>query len=284
MMFTKIKPMLAADLQPKDFDKLQFPLIVQPKLDGIRCIIHPELGPVTRTLKPIPNKYIRDKLSEFPAGGDGELIVGNSFKETTSAVMSFDGEPEFEFVVFDNILHPEVGFFRRSVLNMCLGTLELQSCWVDNLAELLNAEEIFLAQGVEGIILRHPDRPYKFGRSSVHPNQQHLMKLKRFKDAEAVVIGFEPLYHNGNETNINELGYTERSSSKEGKEELDTLGALVFDGFKIGTGFTEEERKEIWDNKDKYLNMLVKYKYQELTEDGKPRFPVFLGFRDERDL
>jgi len=54
------RPMLAVAI--KDLDDLDYPLYVSPKLDGIRCLIHPELGPVSRKFKPIPNDHIRVSL------------------------------------------------------------------------------------------------------------------------------------------------------------------------------------------------------------------------------
>jgi DNA ligase-1 len=51
--------------------------------------------------------------------------------------------------------------------------------------------------------------------------------------------------------------------------------------FQIGSGFSEEDRRQIWGMKN--LPRLVNYKFQELTLDGVPRFPVFRGFRHEDD-
>ena len=50
------KPMLSATC--KDSSQLVYPVLVTPKLDGIRCLVK-DTGVVSRTLKPIPNKYIR---------------------------------------------------------------------------------------------------------------------------------------------------------------------------------------------------------------------------------
>jgi DNA ligase-1 len=69
------------------------------------------------------------------------------------------------------------------------------------------------------------------------------------------------------------------------------LGALVVEyesmTFKIGTGFDDKLRKEVWENRDKYLGKLVKFKYQEIGVKDLPRFPSyleFIGYRDEDDL
>lgn len=99
-----MKPMLAA---PSDGSNLKYPLMVSPKLDGVRCLILNGVA-VSRNLKPIPNKYIQSLIGVSKLDGlDGELIVGREtsktvFNDTTSGVMARDGEPNFMFRVFDN--------------------------------------------------------------------------------------------------------------------------------------------------------------------------------------
>jgi DNA ligase-1 len=119
--------------------------------------------------------------------------------------------------------------------------------------------------------------------------EQFMLKIKRFTDAEAMVIGFEELMHNENEAEINPHGLMERSSHKANQRPGNTLGALICSGhngveFKIGSGFSATERKEIWDNQDKFKMQLVKYKYQPHGVKEAPRSPIFLGFRNPADM
>jgi hypothetical protein len=67
------KPMLATDAE---LDKLRFPILCSPKLDGIRAVVR---GGVvySRSNKPIPNKWVQSKLSHLEHY-DGELIVAPS--------------------------------------------------------------------------------------------------------------------------------------------------------------------------------------------------------------
>ena len=154
--------------------------------------------------------------------------------------------------------------------------------------ELLEEEEFALKQGYEGLMIRSFDGKYKHGRST--EKQGYLLKLKQFKDIEAEIVGYKELMHNENEAKINELGYTERSTKKEGKVPAGVLGAFVCkaegyeDTFDVGTGFTAEQRKRFWEIKDSLIGNLAKIKIQPSGELNKPRFPVFLGFRDRRDL
>lgn len=158
---------------------------------------------------------------------------------------------------------------------------------VRTMDELLELESQCLEHGFEGVMIRQPDGKYKCGRSTL--KEQILLKLKRFLDAEARVIGFEEKMHNDNKQEKDEFGLSKRSSKKDGLQPANTLGSLIVEDlnsgvkFGIGSGFDDVLKKEIWTNRGKYLNKLVKYKYQSVGQKDAPRFPVFLGFRSELD-
>ena len=88
-----------------------------------------------------------------------------------------------------------------------------------------------------------------------------------------------------NTKETDERGYSKRSSKKEGLVPANTLGSLQVEWkgviFNIGSGFNDEQRKEIWENQDKYLGKLVTFRYQELSSYNVPRFPTFKWFREE---
>jgi DNA ligase-1 len=153
---------------------------------------------------------------------------------------------------------------------------------------ILSWEESYLTAGYEGVMLRHPGGPYKQGRSTA--KEAWLLKVKRFVDAEARVIGFSEAQHNANEAKRNELGQLERSSHKAGKVGKQTLGALTVKDLKtgvefdIGTGFTADQRQVFWTTGDNLIGKVVKYKSQPTGVKDKPRFPVFLGFRGNVDM
>ena len=104
-MSTEMKPMLAYQKLP-DLEALTYPLIASPKLDGIRCLIVDGVA-VSRSLKPIRNKYVQSILGSHEFNGlDGELVVGSPtdpdvYLKTNSGVMSVEGEPDFTYLVFD---------------------------------------------------------------------------------------------------------------------------------------------------------------------------------------
>lgn len=286
-----MKPMLGCEV---DLSKLRYPCLASPKLDGIRALIINGVV-MSRSLKPIPNQHVQKLFSKFEYW-DGELIVGaptskTCYRDTVSGVMSVDGEPDVKLFAFDHFKHPSDRYQNRLVnLNrtktLPSNVLILPQHVVTCESTLLKLEDQLLNEGYEGLILRDPDGHYKFGRSTV--KEGVLMKLKRFVDSEAVVIGFEERMHNGNEATTNELGRTKRSSHAAGKTRRGDLGAIICRNaedvtFSIGTGFTDDQRQTIWEDQDKYLGKLAKFKFFPVGVKVAPRHPVFLGWRDEID-
>lgn len=295
------KPLLAGKA-PDDLSTLRFPVLVPPKLDGIRCVIRGGVA-MSRNLKPIPNAYVQERLQGLPDGLDGELIVGaptgDVWARTQSGVMSGDGEPDFTYWVFDKC-GPSSFHARLTDARLAVAEAQIQGKPLvlvphpeaADVAELMHLENEFVGQGYEGVMIRDPHGAYKFGRSTT--KEGGLLKLKRWNDAEATVTGFVERMHNGNEATKDELGRTKRSTHKANKTGRGDLGALVCSfsvrgdsspvTFELGTGFDDAQREAFWASQSDLIGQLVKFKYQELTPDGVPRFPVFLGFRDARDV
>jgi len=294
------KPMLATKCTDKD--KLKYPVLATPKLDGIRCI---KLNgqALSRTFKPIPNQHIRRMIETLPDGLDGEIMIKNKpFGEITGIVMSSKSldKVDFQYYVFDFVLGVGGTSFNALHVLYCgrmenLRRRELPS-WVvkvlpvviTNRAELDAFEQKCVDEGYEGIMVRTPNSPYKCGRST--EKEGWLLKIKRFEDGEAVIIGFDEKMHNANEATENAVGHTERSTCKDGMVPMNTLGTILVRDLKtqiefgIGSGLDDATRAKIWANRPKYLNQIVKYKYQPYGVKEAPRFPVFQGFRHPDDM
>lgn len=316
------KPLLAAAVEAHELHKIRFPVLASPKIDGIRVLIINGVA-VTRSLKPVRNKYIQKQLGRPEYEGlDGEIVVGSLlspklFRETSSGVMSAEGEPDYCYLVFDML--PNIGasaldaafigeipyndFHARlrrvvskygewspgnAIISSLVGNASvvgLKHVEINNQEELMDYEQLCVALGFEGIMIRNPDGKYKFGRSTL--NEGTLLKMKRFTDAEAIIIGFQERMHNSNEPTIDKLGYMKRTTHKENMIGRNDLGSLIVKDvitgtqFQIGSGFDDAERKEIWENTWKYLGRLVKYRYMGYGDYGAPRFPTFEGIRDE---
>lgn len=293
-----MKPMLSATCD--DIQMLNFPVLASPKLDGYRCLILDGLA-VLRSLKVVPNEHIREALSHGGLNGlDGELVVGDPkapdcYRTTSSGVASHGGRPDWTFWVFDDFTRPELPFTERlanakarvSGLNRELKPrVKIVPHVLKKTPEDLHEYEAqHIIAGYEGVMVRDPDGAYKYGRATAREGS--LLKIKRFTDGDARIVGFEEQMHNANPAKKNKLGQTERSSHKENMFPKGTLGALkVVDtqtgvDFDIGTGFTDAERLEIWINRPLWKGKLVKYKSLAVGVKERPRHPVYLGPRTD---
>lgn len=295
-MSKPFRPLLAVACE--DITKLKYPMLLSEKLDGIRASVHNGVV-MSRSMKPIPSKVVQEKFGKLEYEGyDGEIIYGwkndkDVFNKSTRACMTHEFPCEFSvdklnFYIFDLISEqPYVMRYDSITENFEDNVYRAWSTYVKSPEEVSEHEEALLEAGAEGIMLRDPEGKYKQGRSTL--KEGILLKVKRFTDEEAVVVGFEEKMHNANEATTGELGQTKRSSHQENMVPCNTLGALVVSSekwgeFKIGTGFDDDLRQEIWDNRENVMGKLVKFKYFETGVKDKPRFPVFLGWRSELDM
>jgi DNA ligase-1 len=288
------RPMLAADISDQ-LDKLVFPVYATPKLDGVRAIIRAD-GVWSRSMKLIPNKFVQ-LLAGCPDlhGLDGELIAGSPtapdvYRRTQRACATAESDDVPTFMAFDCYdFNADVRYRTRleatrdKVFDSLCPTVSLVPAdLVRDMAALLAMEEKYLNEGYEGLILRAAERPYKQGRSTV--KEQGMLKLKRFVDSEAEIIGVEEEMHNGNAAKTSAIGTTERSSHKAGLVGTGRMGALQVRDlksgvhFKVGTGFDAADRAAEWP-----LGKVIKYKSFLLGVKDRPRFPVYLGGREDWD-
>jgi DNA ligase-1 len=106
-----------------------------------------------------------------------------------------------------------------------------------------------IGENGEGAMLKDPDSKYE------HKRSDKLLKVKKFEDSEAEVLGWE--YGSG------------RCEEMMGALRVREVKTKAL--FKIGSGFTDEMRK----NPPK-KGTIVTYKFQGVSRDGIPRFPIFL--------
>jgi DNA ligase-1 len=234
------------------------------KLDGVRAYWDGEVF-----LSRLGNRFFAPDwfVEDLPADTlDGELWVGRKmFSKTMSIVRSGAAGIEWKnvsYVVFDapnakggfedRIAHAEKVLKKSGAPHA--RPLEHVSCTgFDHLREELARVE---ALGGEGLMLRRPKSKYEIGRS------QSLLKVKTFHDSEARVIGHAP-----------------GTGKHKGR-----LGALVCElptgvTFNVGTGFSDAERQA-----PPKIGAVITFRYQELTDDGVPRFPSWVGERIDVEL
>lgn len=278
------RPMLAGEVV---LERLCFPVFASVKLDGVRAIVR-EGVVYSRNNKPIPNQYVQEKFRHLEHY-DGELLLGLPtdklcYNRTVSAVMTQNAieGADVVFHAFDHLASMYAPYSARYArLNPEPYVEVLRQYRATSLDRLLQLEETVLAAGHEGLIVRRIDAPYKQGRSTTR--EGYLLKLKRFRDGEFEVVGFEERMHNSNVATVNELGKTSRSSHQANMVPRGDLGALICrygdTTFNVGTGFDDATRALIWASRDKYLGRMAKVKYFAVGMKDLPRHPVFLGFR-----
>lgn len=303
-MNTDFKPMLAGKA-PSELTGLNYPLLVSPKIDGIRCVIRDGVA-LSRNLLPIPCPTVQELFGDPLFNGfDGELLVGgldnpNVFNNTQSMIMSHahlagEAREQLRFYVFDDFSQAGPFELRFEALNQRIRKSAkyikiVPHRFVHNHHGITGYEELFLADGYEGLMIRDPAGKYKHGRSTTR--EGGLLKLKRHEDAEARVVGFKELLHNDNEDRTGGVA-KRRSTKKDGKRGGQLLGALQVVGvngqfkgaeFDVGTGFTAAQRSEFWESQNGLLDKFITYRFVPHGSKDAPRFPVFKGFRHESDL
>jgi len=283
---TKIKPLLATKAE---LDKIRYPVLATPKLDGIRCLMVDGVA-MSRSMKPIPNKFVQQELAGLH-GLDGELMVNGDFNDVQSGIMKQEGEPDFTYHVFDSFV---LGNDYESRIDAIFWGEEHPRVKLLDPVEIHTEERLIgyldarLAQGYEGAMIRDPKGKYKFGRSTV--KEGILLKLKKFLDDEATLVEVTEKMTNNNELEQDELGHAKRSSHKENLEPAGTSGSCILNWngvqFRVGfgPGWTDVKKQELWDNRLDDEGRTVTFRYQELSKDGIPRFGKLVGFRHEDDL
>ena len=192
---------------------------------------------------------------------DGELWIARKAFQRTVAVVRRQDKPEtwntVLFLVFDapaagGPFEERLQFLADGFASwkpkyaaihphaLCKGTDDLR-------AELARVEQL----GGEGLMLRQPGSEYAAGRSST------LLKVKSFRDAEAVVVAHEP-------------------GKGRHKGRLGAVTARLPDGklFSVGTGFSDRERAD-----PPPVGSTITFRYQELSDAGIPRFPSYVRGR-----
>ena len=121
-----------------------------------------------------------------------------------------------------------------------------------------NLHDQYVARGFEGAMVKDLNAPYRFGRG------YEVMKLKVFHDVDIKIKSLEE----GTGKHLGKLGSV----------------TVEFNGVdvRVGSGFSDVERDEVWLDPDSFIGRTIEVRYQEVTPDGSLRFPVFVCFRNDK--
>lgn len=274
-------------------ERVDYPVRVEPKLDGLRCIAIKHNGAVTMftrsgseidTLPTIKAALEAAEWDDFVLDGE---VMGKDWNESASVVMSKKNNKDdsgMTYSVFDALtfvdwreqvsedpLAERVSLVQELVAAVgapCV--VQVAGKTVKDHSELMSFYSDSMEKGYEGIMLKSLNSPYVFKRSD------SVLKLKPVTTYEGVVVG----HYEGN-----------RGSKREGLwggfQVLMPNGVVT----KCGGGFNDKMRAEIGIDPDSWIGRIVELEGQPdpltadgLTADGKVRFPVFIRERDPRDV
>jgi len=263
--------------------KIVFPCIAQPKLDGIRCLATSG-GFFSRGRKQFSScQHIAEELADFFAGDkearlDGEFYtheyktdfekickaVKKTADKATPADLAF--QKKVQYHVYDT---PRIASYQEND-KFADRQRELAHTFKDYkyvrvvptviVTDTDQLEELklkWIEEGYEGIMVRNMDSPYEGKRS------YNLLKWKDFQDAE-----YEIVRVNEGQGKLAGHAGSFTFKTKDGKE---------FDAKMTGSMSGLEY---YFQNQSEAIGKLGTIKFQNLTADGIPRFPVCRGIRD----
>ena len=300
------KPQLAPN-QQIDLNTLSYPLVASTKIDGMRMIVKGgEL--ITRSLKPIMSNAIKERfafLAKYAKDNkiilDGELYAPSlSFSELSGQCRAFDAEivDDLCFYCFDVLHEPceqgqspyairirEIDLHYKKLNNKYFKVVSTRE--VKNAREVHDCFDLALEHGFEGLILRNPMSHYKFGRATVKENI--IFKVKPFRTFDAKITGIIQAteVRAEAEKKINELGRSVTSKKLGDRIPIEKAAAftVLYEGkeLKVTIAMTDEEKIEIWKNKERYIGKWVEYKGMLIGAKDLPRHPTTIRLREDKD-
>ena len=281
-----IKPMLAykVDKKPVDWSEKVY---IQPKLDGVRCVIYVDdkenIRCFSRTGKEFHNlEHIKLSLNEFffdyanvDVVLDGELYnhdLRDNFEKIISLVRKqkpteSDKLEAAELVQFhcydyiETVMNKPYGYRMNQLADSdmysdCVKYVETKYALTEEAANIIHRYN--LNSGYEGSILRL-DKPYEQKRS------YNLQKFKDFQDTEATIVGYE-------------IGKGKREGTL-GKFLMQDDDGIEF-GCPPGKGYNYKDLADILNNIHDYIGQRATFTYFERTQYGSYRHPMFKTIRN----
>lgn len=256
-------------------DDIKFPVLTSRKLDGHRMVVTKD-NIITRKGEtylscPHISKMLEPFFEMYPDGViDGEIysmtvpfekLASIVRKKKPTAEELIESEKIAVLWIFDGILDDQNEGFKirfekvKNAIQNTVGKSKYYTFVENEVAksheDVIKAHNKYVAEGMEGVMVRIPNAPYENKRS------KFLLKYKVFQDKEYKIV--DVVEGQGNRAGM--------------------AGNLVLDlgdGRTFGAGIKggEEYYKELLKNRKKLIGKLATIRYQELSADGIPRFPV----------
>jgi DNA ligase-1 len=252
--------------------KIKYPVIVQPKIDGVRMVWQRHVGsPITRNGKRIYN--IEHIVRALESTGldmlDGEIYHPSlTFEQINGLVRRSKNtcETELQYWIFDSFAMLPTANRLISLEGRIPSTASpiltwVPFYWVHSEAEIWKLSGEFISQGFEGAMIRNPESFYQTKRT------KDLLKLKPGRSSRAVITG-----------------WTQGKGKHEGR-----MGTLIVQSVEpgeswtceVGTGFSDHERDWSYVRERLFTGRQIKVLFQEFTANNIPRFPVYGGLSND---
>jgi hypothetical protein len=257
-------PMLAHKFKDH-MNKVEWPSYIQPKLNGMRMLFN---GTDARSRG---NKEIIPEVIQhlqFDTGGfilDGELMLPNNvlLQESMAAIKKYRPElsPLLMYHVYD-IVDNELPYAMRQQIIVDLmhdappNVVMVKTVACTDETEVYNQHTQFVSEGYEGTMIRNPSMAYEIGKRSYS-----LLKLKDFVDAEYRI--FDIIDGGGSDTGL----------------AIFILETDDGNRFNCRPEGTQSNRAELYINRKELVGKFLTVRYQELSRDGIPIFPVGVSIR-----
>lgn len=271
-----IKPMRAYVLDEKRQKKLKWPVTVQPKYNGVRCMAYnlPDgsVRLMSRGGKDYTMPHVQEDLrGKIPSGWclDGELYVHRTSLQTIRHYIETPSEKSVwvNLVCYDMTTLPPTDLPWASrhteLANWFVGNSPVHAShspfnYAHNMEQVEQLHAYWTNEGFEGVMLREHHGPYKLAAKSVH-----LLKYKKFQDAEFKVVGWG-LGRDG------VIIYT--CVQEEGKT------------FEVRPEGNDAERAALLQTADQDIGRLLTVRFQERSDENIPLIVTGVGFRPPEDM
>lgn len=255
----KILPMLAKVYADEKKKVTWESAYVQPKLDGMRALwVDGKLmSRQGNEITTVP--HINQALQGVTVIPDGELYAhGLNFQENMRLLKKQRPESvQISYHVYDVVMDAPFGTRYEAAMDAIYdveGIILVSTFQVSSEEKMYERHRTFLWRGYEGTILRWGNEPYKInGRSS------NLLKVKDFQDEAFTILEVIPM----------------ETYRDQGMIVCETNGKT----FTATPKMSHEERRQLLNNPEAYIGKTAEVRFFERSEDGIPRFPVFVGLR-----
>lgn len=282
-----IYPMLAQTYDPvanlKKKKGITYPCFIQPKIDGLRCVMY--LSPITNTVVTQSRTgghfttmgHLSTLLLPFFTSNSGWAIDGELFtwnypfeelagliKKTKLSAEDLEKLRRVDYHIYDAVCltRPELSFAERwafltAHLPVHPKLVKVQTERVDSTPAFRETFSRYVEIGWEGVMLRNADGPYLANYRS-----HDLQKYKEMMEEEFPIVGWK---------------------EGDGRDKGTVIWLCKTSNdieFSVRPRGTVEQRREWFQEGEKYVGKQLTVIFQEKSEKGVPRFPVGKAVRD----